>query len=167
MRIFEGPDGRKFRVSRSYLREMIEEAIIAEKERDREEEDAPSVQVSSDGSPDRPRKKDAGAPRNMPPQSAPPEVEEVPDAEDPADDEIAAQAGEGDDDALEPRSGKLADDLVGKTVQSVTMEPKSKLIPGSQEVVLTFNEITDPLRIIVAKNGKLSFFFRGSLHNLI
>ncbi len=168
MRIVEGPRGRVYRVSRAYLGEIIREAIIAEKVR-REEEPEPDVETSSDGSPTPPPRKDAAAPRNLPRQPPPPGQgqEEVPDVEDPADDEIAADAGEPDDDGQGPRSGKLADQLVGKTVQSVTMEPRSKLIPGSQEVVLTFNEITDPLKIIVAKNGKVSFFFRGSLHNLI
>lgn len=146
MRITEGPDGhRSYRVSRAFISELLREVL---EEEDREK---PDVVAGSD----EPRDGKSPAPDEVP--------EEVPDSPDPADDEIEADA-EGEP---EPKGDKLADELVGKTVQSVTMEPKSKLLPGAQEIVITFNEITDPLRILVGKTGQVRFFFRNSLHNLI
>lgn len=89
----------------------------------------------------------------------PDDDQEVPDEEDPADDEIADDEGSNE--------AKLGDEVVGKTVQSITMEPKSKLVAGAQELVITFSEIADPLKIIITKSGEVRFFFRGGLHNLI
>lgn len=102
-----------------------------------------------------------------PPAQKPPEKgkrpaaapEEVPDEPDPADDDI-----EGDGDS---EGGELNDELSGKTIQSMSMEPKSKLVAGATEIVLTFNETTDPLRIIVTKTGVVRFFYRGALHNMV
>lgn len=71
---------------------------------------------------------------------------------------------DGSEDADEVTGGKIADQINGKTVQSVTMEPKSKTLPGAQEIVLTFREIPDPLKILVTKTGSVKFFFKG-LHN--
>lgn len=85
---------------------------------------------------------------------------QVPDEPDPADDQLAK------DDAGEepPIGGSIASDVQGKTIQSITMDNDSKMIPGATEVVLTFNEIPDALRIMVTKTGRVKFFFRG-LHN--
>lgn len=91
---------------------------------------------------------------------------EVPDEEDPADDELEPPTGQKDDSEGDKRGpGKVSDELVGKRVQSITMEPKSKLVPGAMEVVLTFDETPDPLKIIVTKTGAVKFYYRG-LHNL-
>jgi hypothetical protein len=86
---------------------------------------------------------------------------EVPDEPDPADDDI-----EPDDKPAEDGGGELNDELSGKTIQSLSLEPKSKLVAGAAEIVLTFNETTDPLRVIVTKTGAVKFFYRGSLHNM-
>lgn len=59
---------------------------------------------------------------------------------------------------------KVADELVGKTVQSVTVDPKSKTLPGATEIVFTWDQSPDPLKILVTKTGKIAYFFRG-LHN--
>lgn len=103
------------------------------------------------GKPDR----SIGSPDQKPP--------EQPAEEDPADDELDDEET-GEEDADEVTGGEIADELAGKTVQSITMEPKSKIMPGAQEIVITFSQITDPLRILVSKSGGVKFYFKG-LHN--
>ncbi len=83
--------------------------------------------------------------------------------------------GEGEDDeeaidsdgtgGKEP-SGAVNDELSGKTVQAITIEPKSQVLPGSKEIVLAFNETTDPLRILITQTGQVKFFWRGQLHDI-
>lgn len=91
------------------------------------------------------------------------EKPEVPDEEDPSDDDLAkADAEPGDD----REGGKVHDEVVGKRVQAITMEPKSKILPGAQELVLTFDESPDPLRILITKTGAVKFFYRG-LHDTL
>jgi len=68
------------------------------------------------------------------------------------------------EDAEDVTGGKIADEITGKTIQSVTMEPKSKTLPGAIEVNFTFKEIQDPLKILVTKSGQVKFYFKG-LHN--
>lgn len=97
------------------------------------------------------------------------ELPEIPAEDDPADDEIEQDVEEPEED--EEEVGKspvtdISDELEGKSVQSITVEPKSKVVPGASEVVLTFDQITDPLRIIITKTGEVKFFFRG-LHNAV
>lgn len=79
------------------------------------------------------------------------------------DEEDAIDAG---GDAAEEPSGAINDEVSGKTVQAVTIEPKSKVLPGAKEVVLAFNESTDALRILVTPTGAVKFFWRGQLHDL-
>jgi hypothetical protein len=52
----------------------------------------------------------------------------------------------------------------GKTLQSITASPKSKVLPGAQEIELQFDGSPDPLRILVTKAGQIRFFLKG-LHN--
>jgi len=87
--------------------------------------------------------------------------EDQADAEHDEEDAIDA-----DGDAADEPSGAVNDEVSGKTVQAVTIEPKSKILPGSKEVVLAFNESTDPLRILVTPTGQVKFFWRGQLHDL-
>lgn len=87
------------------------------------------------------------------------EPPEIPDEQDPSDDELT-QDVEGE----EPVGGEIAQELQGKTIQSITADPDSKMMPGAQEIVLTFNEIPDALRILVTKTGRVKYFFKG-LHN--
>lgn len=86
-----------------------------------------------------------------------------PDAEDPADDELENDDEE-EPDADAESDESLSDELEGKSVQSITHEPKSKLVPGAEEIVIQFNEIPDPLRIIITSTGAVKFFFK-SLRN--
>lgn len=60
--------------------------------------------------------------------------------------------------------GEIADELEGKTIQSISMEPKSKIMPGAQEIVINFNETPDAFHVLLTKTGQFKFFFRG-LHN--
>jgi hypothetical protein len=89
--------------------------------------------------------------------------------------ETAAVDGEGEDDAEaidasgnagENPSGAVNNEISGKTVQAITIEPRSKVLPGSREVIMTFNESTDALRILVTPTGQIKFFWRGQLHDI-
>lgn len=83
--------------------------------------------------------------------------QDVNDTEDPEDPEDT-------EDPEDVTGGNIAKELEGKSIQSLTMEPKSKLMPGAQEIVLTFSQIPDPLRILIGKSGQVKFYFKG-LHN--
>ena len=87
-----------------------------------------------------------------------------PEADDKADDEEDAIDQDGDS-GDEP-SGAVNDEVSGKTVQAVTIEPKSKVLPGAKEIVVAFNESTDALRILVTPTGQVKFFWRGQLHDI-
>ena len=105
-------------------------------------------------------------PKPLPVGKEPDEPEEVPEEDPKASGE--GEKGEEDEveDADEVTGGKIADSVQGKTVQSITMEPESKILPGAQEVTLTFREMPDPLKILVTKSGQVKFHFRG-LHNTL
>lgn len=104
--------------------------------------------------------------KELPVGKEPAEPEEVPEEEPKASGE--GEKGEEDEveDSDEVTGGKIADQVTGKTVQSITMEPDSKLLPGAQEITLTFREMPDPLKILVTKSGQVKFHFRG-LHNTL
>lgn len=89
-----------------------------------------------------------------------PEAPEIEAGEEPADDELeddlAGSSGS------EP--GSLAAELEGKTIESISLDDDSKIMPGATEVVVTFRENPDALRLMVTKTGKLKIFYRG-LHN--
>lgn len=71
-----------------------------------------------------------------------------------------------DGDAGSDPTGSIDDAISGKTVQSIAMEPKSKIMPGAKEVVLAFNETTDQLRILIQPSGKVIFSWRNRLHDI-
>jgi len=92
--------------------------------------------------------------------------------EDPASPESGEQE-KGDAEAIdsgghagEDPSGAINNEISGKTVQSITIEPKSKILPGSKEVTLTFGDTTDTLRILITPTGNVKFFWRGQLADL-
>jgi hypothetical protein len=139
--------------------------------------EAPSV---DDGDKDKKRKEDPegggrgekkkltpspgqGSDKSDPPSGKKKEPAEPPVEDDPESDKTGPEA---ESDAEDEARSDISDEITGKTVQSITMEPKSKLMPGAQEIVLTFNEITDPLRIILTKSGRTAFYFRG-MHNTL
>jgi hypothetical protein len=88
----------------------------------------------------------------------------------PDPDEPDMDLGMGDEDAeddiedIADGGGEIADELEGKTIQSISMEPKSKIMPGAQEIVINFNETPDAFHVLLTKTGQFKFFFRG-LHN--
>lgn len=82
----------------------------------------------------------------------------------PESDDTAAVDADGD--GGEEPSGAVNDEVSGKTVQAVTIEPKSKVLPGAKEVIIAFNESTDTLRILVTSTGQVKFFWRGQLHDI-
>lgn len=82
-----------------------------------------------------------------------PEAEDPTDGQGPDDEEALDSDGDGG----EKPSGAVNDELSGKTVQAVTIEPKGKNLPGSKEVVITFNETSDQLRIILSATGEIKF----------
>lgn len=90
--------------------------------------------------------------------------EEVPTGDDPSDDELTRDVTDPDSENEEP-GGDVSDEVTGKTIQSITYEPESKMMAGAQELVLQFEEIPHPLRVIIGKSGLVKFFFRGSVHN--
>ena len=93
------------------------------------------------------------------------DAEPEPSSEDQAADERDALDVRGD--AGDDPTGRINDAVSGKTVQSVTLEPKSKQVPGAKEVVLSWNETTDELRIaFMPVSGKISFIWRGKTHDL-
>lgn len=149
---------------RSLLEKLIKEELMTHLgsllEADKQDADASNKEKDSKKQQkDKVKKPDSGSVEE-PADKKP----EVPDVVDPADDDLEADADDPDKEDEERSSGKISKELTGKTVQSVTLEPKSQLVPGAQELVLTFNEITDPLRVIVTKTGAVKFFFRG-LHD--
>lgn len=87
------------------------------------------------------------------------EKPEVPDEVDPADEEMP-------DEEPDDESGGIADEITGKTVQSLTINPKSKVLPGAKEVIFTFNEVSDPLKLLLTQTGQIKFFYRGKLSDL-
>ena len=89
------------------------------------------------------------------------EPEELPTGEEPADDELADDLA-GADTGAEP--GTVAAELEGKTIEAISLEEDSKMMPGSTEVVITFRESPDALRLLIGKSGKFKIFYKG-LHN--
>lgn len=121
--------------------------------------DEPDVEDSSE--------KEKKPPKKTPPKdsektSKEPKKLEVPEDEE-ADEDLSDEVADSED-ADDVTGGEIADKIEGKTIQSITMEPKSKTLPGAQEIVLTFREIPDPLKILILKNGTVKFFLKG-VHN--
>lgn len=175
-------------IKRSVLHTIVLQEIANRvkelREADEEKKDDKPVEVSdADGDKKDKEKKDKNAkgdgakvepqksaePKNTAePKGKKPAGQELPAAEEPADAELEKDAAEDDgvEDAAEVTGGAIADQVAGKTVQSITMEPKSKVMPGAQELVITFSQIPDPLRVLVTKTGEVKFFFKG-LHNTL
>lgn len=122
---------------------------------------------SGDKVPEKPKGKEsskAPAPKKgpeLPPTEEPPdEKPEVPDEEDPADEEMPDDTGD------DEQTGGVSDQVIGKTVQALTIEPKSKLLPGAKEIVVSFKETPDPLRILLTPTGQVKFVYRGKLSDI-
>lgn len=97
-------------------------------------------------------------------KSADADAKEVPDIKDPADDELAADK-EADDEEIDTKKAKsISKEIVGQQIQSITYSPKSLLLPGAKEIVITFDKIPDQFKILITKTGEIRYFFRG-IHN--
>jgi len=101
------------------------------------------------------KEKDVSEPKS---KTAPKDV----DAEQQADDAL-----DGSEDIADVTGSKLANQVAGKVIQSLTAKPKSDILPGAQEIVVQFRETPDPLRILVTKMGQVKFFYRGVLTNKV
>lgn len=117
--------------------------------------------------PDRASPKSAkGEPPKLSPPPAPepgtPPVSE-PEAE---PDPVDPEAEEGDEEPDATPGGDVNRLVAGKTVQSISIEPKSKLLPGAKEVTLTWNETPDPLKILVTATGQIKFAVGTNVYDL-
>lgn len=65
----------------------------------------------------------------------------------------------------EAEQSRIQQELEGKAIQGISFEPKSKVLPGAKEVVITFSNSTDPLKILISKSGEVKYFFKNALHN--
>jgi len=87
---------------------------------------------------------------------------ELPTGEEPTDDDLAADVAGDDEPGAEP--GTVAAELEDRTIESISMEEDSKIMPGAAEIVMTFRENPDALRLLITKTGKIKIFYKG-LHN--
>lgn len=157
------------KIKRSTLERIIREELAAHIRSLTEAPAADAPEVVDAEKEDPKAKKPADKKQANQPEKPGAQAKELPVADEPeADQELEKDVATDDEteDAEEVTGGKIADEISGKTIQSVTMEPKSKTLPGAQEIVLTFKEIPDPLKILVTKTGVVKFFMRG-LHNTL
>lgn len=123
--------------------------------------------VLDDELPDEVPSPDAAPEEPLPDDTPAPEVgdelpdEELPVGDEPADSDLEADVA-GEDEGAE--EGTVGAELEGKTIESITMEDDSKIMPGATEVVVTFRENPDALRLLVTKTGNVKVFYKG-LHN--
>jgi hypothetical protein len=103
------------------------------------------------------------APHGTNPESDPDADSDGPsvDGSQPDPEAIDRNGDEGED-----ASGAVNNEISGKTVQSISIDPKSKVLPGAKAVIISFNESTDALQVLVTATGKVVFFWRGQLHDV-
>lgn len=89
--------------------------------------------------------------------------EEVPVGDDPSDTELSQDVEDPSDEEAE--GGDISKDITGRSVQSITVNPESKMMPGAKEIVIQFEEIPHPLRILLGKSGLVKYHFKGAIHN--
>ena len=170
------------KITRQRLAEIVSEEIrrcLAEADEDEssgKKSKKPETKAA-DEDPTRPQKPAGGA-EKLKPAGGPdatldiddlddqPQDEEEPDGRTEDEEDLEADAIDKDGNSGERPSGAVNDELSGKTIQAISIEPKSKILPGSKEILLSFNETTDMLRIIVTSTGQAKFFWRGQLHDL-
>lgn len=167
-------------VDRKQLAEIISQEV---RYRLAELAEAGSEGGGGDGKRKRPRKpstadaEDSPSPRGEPPPG--PGAERPEDGSEPdgpegnpegSDDAAAADDAEDaldpDGDSAEDPTGAVNNELSGKTIQAVTVEPQSKILPGAKEVVVSFRETSDALRVLITATGQVKFFLGGQLHDL-
>ncbi len=165
------------KITRRRLSEIIEQEVRArllekgdKPKKSGKKKDAPKKPTTAAADSDVDLQPQPGGGGPDPIQSAPPidggmndsDGDGLPDdqeTEDPTD-------GQGDDDAEaidahgtagEEPSGAVNTEVSGKTVQAVSIEPESPNLPGAKEVVISFAETQDTLRIILSPTGQVKF----------
>ncbi len=142
-------------IKEEFAKIIVEKARAALKEKSGEVVDAQSDDAKDGKSKEDPKKKVPAPKKEAEPKK------ETPPKKEPEEDKSGEEE---EDDEKEEAKSKISEELVGKTVQSISSEPKSKIMPGAQEIVITFDQISDPLRILVTRSGKVAYYFKG-LHN--
>ena len=148
-----------------YLAEQLHEAApsqgtVLDDPQNKSSESADQV-PNPGASPEEPLPSDSPAPEASD-QETPPEQGA---GEDDVDDDLAALDA-GEEPPSEEEEGTLAGELSGKTIQKISIDEDSKIIPGVTEIVMTFRESSDALRLLITKTGKVKYFYRG-LHNAL
>jgi hypothetical protein len=169
------------RIKRSYLEQIVKEELLAMmretdddedgKKKDKKPEpksDAKPKVSKGDASADVPEPPPADKqPKNIqdpvgdvpPPDANGAPEEPVDTGDDMADDDL-------EDDSDEEGS-ELAAELSGKVLTGVQDVKKSKTLPGARELVLTFKDSNQPLRVLIMKSGIVKFLYKGKVHNEI
>lgn len=107
-------------------------------------------------------------PQKAAPKQTPAATAETPIEDDEADQGLEADVNsDSDEDAAGITGSKLSKEIESKTVQSLTMQPKSKILPGAQEIEIQFSNSPDPLKILVTKTGTVKFFYKNALRNTL
>lgn len=89
--------------------------------------------------------------------------EDVPAGDDPSDTELSQDVEDPKDG--EPEKSDISKDIEGRSIQSITLEPESKLMPGAKEIVIQFEDSPQPLRVLIGRSGAVKYHFKGSVHN--
>lgn len=156
-------------ITRMRLVEIIEEEVRGRIFELLEDEDSPKKgkkPATADATAEPTKPKEDPGPSGAKPQRGPDPLAAV-DAEENDDaSEDEEQAIDQSGTAGEEPSGGVNDEISGKTVQGISIEPKSKILPGAKEVIITFNETTDSLRLLCTGSGQVKFFYRGKLSDL-
>lgn len=108
---------------------------------------------------------DQESPKDKPTDDNEKETEEVPVSDGPDDDKISQDVEEPEPEDEKDIGGDISNDLIGKQLQSITMEPESKMMPGAREITIQVENYPHPLKILLGKSGLIKFFYKGSLHN--
>lgn len=102
-----------------------------------------------------------------------PDASALDDSDDTGETGHSVDGDEPDPEAIDPEGtdgeeggGQVNDFVQGKTVQSVALVPKSKILPGAHEVVFSFNETTEPLKLLITPTGTCKFLVNGALMDL-
>ncbi len=122
-------------IKEEFAKIIVEKARAALKEKSGEVVDAQSDDAKDGKSKEDPKKKVPAPKKEAEPKK------ETPPKKEPEEDKSGEEE---EDDEKEEAKSKISEELVGKTVQSISSEPKSK--------------------ILVTRSGKVAYYFKG-LHN--
>lgn len=144
------------KIQRSVLERIIDEELVRFIKKQQLSEAGPDLGTVLD---------DVPPSEEMPPDEMGPLEDPMPgeatDIEDPADPDLDAMAA---GEELGDETDSIADQLMGKTVETIEHVPESETVPGAQELVFRFQGLEDSFRVIITKSGDVKFFFKG-LHS--